>query len=94
MKETLELVDKLQSNLDDAKVQPVDIEGQLRARKKSSALLKEKVKMLEAQAIGAQTFAARVIELEQELKDTMNHRGEMFVEGQDSVKKVLIKRFP
>lgn len=58
MKETLELVDKLHSDLDEAKVQQTNTEGRVRAAEERVALVEEKVKALEAQAVKAQTSTA------------------------------------
>lgn len=58
MKETLESVDKLHSDLDEAKVQQTNTEGRVRAAEERVALVEEKVKALEAQAVKAQTSTA------------------------------------
>lgn len=42
----------------------------------------------------SQASSNRVVELEVELQDTVARGEEMLIEGQDSVKKELIKRFP
>lgn len=36
----------------------------------------------------------RIVKLEAELQETVARRGEMFVEGQDSIKKEVVKKFP
>lgn len=58
------------------------------------ALLYRHVLELQVQAEEAQVTSIRVTELEAELQKTVAQGGEMFIQGQGSIKKELLKYFP
>lgn len=56
-------------------------------------LLQYQVLELKAQADRAQAASTRIAELEAELKKIVAQSGEIFIQGQDSVKMELMKHF-
>lgn len=57
------------------------------------AILQCQVQELQSQVEENQATSTRIVELEVEFQGTMAREGEMFFEGQDMVKKELVKWF-
>lgn len=57
------------------------------------ALLHRQVQELQCQAEEAWVASTRIIKLEAKLHETVTQDREMFVQGQDSIKKGLLKGF-
>lgn len=93
MKETLEFMDKFQSDLDEANATKVALKTEAKAMKDQVAELQWQVQKFQTKAIEKRATDDRVAKLENELKDTMARGGKIFVKGRDSAKKELIKRF-
>lgn len=81
MKETLELVDKFQADLDEANASKLVLENRERSAEDQVALLHRQVLELQAQAEGAQVASTKVVELEAEMQETVAQDGEMFIQG-------------
>lgn len=94
MKETLESVDKLQIDLDQANTSKLALENRAKAAEDQVAMLQRQVQELQSQVEENWATSTRIIELEAELQETLAWGGEIFVEGQDLVKKELVKWFP
>lgn len=86
MKEMLEFMDELQVDLDEANAAKANLEDWAKAIEDQVAKLHRQVQMLQAQAQEIEPLLKKVAELESELQRTVARGGEMFVEGQDSVK--------
>lgn len=92
MKETIESVDKLQ-DLDEANATKAALEIISRAIEDQVIKLQWQVQALQAEAMEKWATDDKVIELKNELKDMVARGGDMFIEGQDSMKEELIKHF-
>lgn len=94
MKETLESVDKLQADLDQANASKSTLKNRAKRAEDQVTMLQRQVQKLWSQAKESQAATSRVAKLEVELEETVARGGEIFVQGQDSVKRELAKRFP
>lgn len=81
MKKTLESMDKLQADLDEAFTFNLGLENQTKFAGDQVALLQYQVSNLQAQAEGARTVSMKVAELLMELKEIVAQGGEMSIQG-------------
>lgn len=86
-------MDKLQEGLDEAIATKATLEISAKTAEDQVAELQQQVQALQAEAMEKRASTDKVAELEKEFKDMVACGGEMFVEGQNSVKK-FIKCFP
>lgn len=80
--------------MDGANASKLGLENWAKSSKGEVALLHCQVLDLQAPAERAWATLTRVAELEVELQETVAQGGEMFIQGQDSVRKELVKWFP
>lgn len=94
MKETLEWIEKLQTDLDEANTTKATLENQFKTTEDQVANLQCQVQELQSQAQESRAIINRVTELKAEFQETVAWGGQIFVKGQDFMKKELIKLFP
>lgn len=91
MKEKLESVDKLQADLNEANALKLASKNQAKITEDHVVILQCQVQELQSQVEQACATTYKVAELEVEFQDMIAWGGEMFIQGQYSIKKDLIK---